>query len=249
MKAKIERIKQALKSVRVRLFITLSVVILLIILFLILVNNFVFGQFYLFSKTRALKDVYNTVNNYYNNEENEDYSIGSILESDNNVEWKPLKELPKYEISTLGSVRSLKTGKTIAYVTDRKEPSVRLLVDEKTRSRKRFLVAKLLLETFIEPQPNEYSTVGFKDGNNQNIDLSNLFWVSNDVHKVAQKSEPKTGDGLSSDKKKTSPIVSKLKKSTSKLDDIDDSDFYKEMEAKSKQRFKDELLRRLNDVK
>ena len=75
MKAKIEKIKQALKSVRVRLFITLSVVILLIILFLILVNNFVFGQFYLFSKTRALKDVYNTVNNYYNNEENEEYSI------------------------------------------------------------------------------------------------------------------------------------------------------------------------------
>ena len=81
MKTKIERIKQALKSVRVRLFITLSVVILLIILFLILVNNFVFGQFYLFSKTRALKDVYNTVNNYYNNEENEDYSIGSVLET------------------------------------------------------------------------------------------------------------------------------------------------------------------------
>ena len=80
MKAKIEKIKQALKSVRVRLFITLSLVILLIILFLILVNNFVFGQFYLYSKTRALKDVYNTVNNYYNNEENEDYSIGSILE-------------------------------------------------------------------------------------------------------------------------------------------------------------------------
>ena len=81
MKAKIEKMKQALKSVRVRLFITLSVVILLIILFLILVNNFVFGQFYLFSKTRALKDVYNTVNNYYNNEENENYSIGSVLET------------------------------------------------------------------------------------------------------------------------------------------------------------------------
>ena len=57
MKAKIDKIKQALKSVRVRLFITLSVVILLIILFLILVNNFVFGQFYLFSKKRALKDI------------------------------------------------------------------------------------------------------------------------------------------------------------------------------------------------
>lgn len=58
--------KNALKSVRVRLFMTLSFVILLIILFLILVNNFVFGQFYLYSKTKALKSVYDVVNHYYN---------------------------------------------------------------------------------------------------------------------------------------------------------------------------------------
>ena len=50
-----EKLKDTLKSVRVKLFITLSLVILLIILFLILVNNFVFGQFYLYSKTKALK--------------------------------------------------------------------------------------------------------------------------------------------------------------------------------------------------
>lgn len=61
-----EKIRNALKSVRVKLFITLSFVILLIILFLIIVNNVVFGQFYLFSKTKALKSVYVTVNNYYN---------------------------------------------------------------------------------------------------------------------------------------------------------------------------------------
>ena len=64
------KIKNALKSVRIKLFITLSLVILLIILFLILVNNFVFGQFYLYSKTKALKSVYQVVNSYYNNNEN-----------------------------------------------------------------------------------------------------------------------------------------------------------------------------------
>ena len=80
MSAKIKKITQALKSIRVKLFMTLSLVILLIILFLIVVNNFVFGQFYLYSKTQSLKDVYITVNNYYNNEENENYSINSILE-------------------------------------------------------------------------------------------------------------------------------------------------------------------------
>ena len=60
------------KSVRVKLFFTLSLVILLIILFLILVNNFVFGQFYLYSKKQTLKSVYQTVNNYYNKEESGD---------------------------------------------------------------------------------------------------------------------------------------------------------------------------------
>lgn len=62
-----DKLKNALKSVRVKLFMTLSLVILLIILFLILVNNFVFGQFYLYKKTKALKSVYEIVNNYYNN--------------------------------------------------------------------------------------------------------------------------------------------------------------------------------------
>lgn len=66
------KFKNALKSVRVKLFMTLSLVILLIILFLILVNNFVFGQFYLYSKTKALKSVYRVVNNYYIDEQNID---------------------------------------------------------------------------------------------------------------------------------------------------------------------------------
>lgn len=65
------KIKNAFKSVRIKLFATLSLVILLIIIFLILVNNFVFGQFYLYSKTKALKSVYKTVNNYYNSSQEE----------------------------------------------------------------------------------------------------------------------------------------------------------------------------------
>ncbi len=69
------KIKNALRSVRVRLFVTLSMVILLIIAFLILVNNFVFGQFYIYSKTKALKSVYEVVNNYYSNSQNIDLEI------------------------------------------------------------------------------------------------------------------------------------------------------------------------------
>ena len=67
-----EKIKNALKSVRVKLFLMLSLIILLIIVFLILVNNFVFGQFYLYSKKQSLKTVYENINNYYNSPTNID---------------------------------------------------------------------------------------------------------------------------------------------------------------------------------
>ena len=73
-----EKIKNALKSVRVKLFLMLSLIIILIIVFLILVNNFVFGQFYLYSKKQSLKTVYQNINNYYNSPTNID--IDSELE-------------------------------------------------------------------------------------------------------------------------------------------------------------------------
>ena len=73
-----DKLKKLIKSVRIKLFVTLSMVILLIIAFLVLVNNFVFGQFYLYSKTKALKSVYKMVNNYYINDD--DINIEAQLE-------------------------------------------------------------------------------------------------------------------------------------------------------------------------
>ena len=67
-----KKIKNALKSVRVKLFMTLSSVVLLIILFLILVNNLVFGQYVLYNKTNALKAVYEKINSYYLNSQQAD---------------------------------------------------------------------------------------------------------------------------------------------------------------------------------
>ena len=66
------KFKNALKSVRVKLFMTLSAIILLIIAFLILVNNMVFGQYVLYNKTKALKSTYERINNYYNEPQNTD---------------------------------------------------------------------------------------------------------------------------------------------------------------------------------
>ena len=53
-----KKLKESLKSVRIKLFITLSFTVIIIIAFLIVLNNFVFETYYLHSKQRDLKDVY-----------------------------------------------------------------------------------------------------------------------------------------------------------------------------------------------
>ena len=62
-----EKIKNAFSSVKIRLFATLSLTILAIIMFLILVNNFALENFYLYNKVKTLKSVYETINKYYEN--------------------------------------------------------------------------------------------------------------------------------------------------------------------------------------
>lgn len=64
--------REHLNSVRIKLFMTLSSVIILIIVFLILVNNLVLGQYYLYNKRRALKDVYEIIDEYYSNPQGSD---------------------------------------------------------------------------------------------------------------------------------------------------------------------------------
>ena len=57
-----------IKSVRGKLFVTLCVIVLSIILFLIIVNSFVLEKYYEYAKSSQLKDVYNMINSYYNGE-------------------------------------------------------------------------------------------------------------------------------------------------------------------------------------
>ena len=53
-----------IKSIRVRLFLSLCVVVCLIITFLIIVNNVILESFYLYSKINNLEGVYNQINSY-----------------------------------------------------------------------------------------------------------------------------------------------------------------------------------------
>ena len=61
------KVKKELKSIRIKLFLYISTIILAIILLLIILNNSVLETFYIYSKKETLKTVYNQLNNYYNN--------------------------------------------------------------------------------------------------------------------------------------------------------------------------------------
>ena len=60
-----ERIVKRAKSVRVKLFLILCLVVLSIIAFLILVNSFVLEKYYQYTKSNNLKTTYALINSYY----------------------------------------------------------------------------------------------------------------------------------------------------------------------------------------
>lgn len=64
------KFKNGFKSIRIRLFFTLTIVVVIVITFLILLNNVVLETFYLYSKANSLKSVYGKVNEYYSTIEN-----------------------------------------------------------------------------------------------------------------------------------------------------------------------------------
>ena len=70
-----ENIKEKFKSIRIKLFLTLCVVVIIIIAFLILTNNIVLESFYLHSKTQNLIAIYERINNYYSYEQYDSSSL------------------------------------------------------------------------------------------------------------------------------------------------------------------------------
>ena len=66
---KLNSIKYKTKSIRIRLFLILSITVLTIIVALILMNNIILKSFFLYSKEQTLLDVYNQINEFYKNPE------------------------------------------------------------------------------------------------------------------------------------------------------------------------------------
>ena len=81
-----ENLKNQVKTVRGKLFLTLCIIVMSIILFLIIVNSFVLEKYYQYTKSKTLKSVYNQINSYYNGEsqiENIEEELNKIAISNN----------------------------------------------------------------------------------------------------------------------------------------------------------------------
>ena len=61
-----KKVEKKYSSIRFKLFITLAVSVIIIILFLIILNNIVLESFYLYTKQGALIDIFEEVNEAYN---------------------------------------------------------------------------------------------------------------------------------------------------------------------------------------
>jgi len=61
------KLKNSLKSVRIKLFLILCIIITLIIVLLVIINSVVLEKFYLYNKTKTVKNIYEEVNYSYNN--------------------------------------------------------------------------------------------------------------------------------------------------------------------------------------
>lgn len=96
--------------------------------------------------------------------------------------WKliPIPELDnKYEASSLGRIRSLKgkTPKILKYTEDGVSRSERVCLKTKDGREIRKLVYWLIAYTF-NPNPNNYTSIEFLDGNSHNLSASNLNWTT-----------------------------------------------------------------------
>lgn len=109
------QLKEKMKSVRAKLFFTLCIVVVIIIAFLIIANNFVLETFYLYSKQQNLISVYNTINDYYNKNSNinielelEKIAVNNnfdiLIKNDNNIS---VYSTDKDFLSTLNRINTI----------------------------------------------------------------------------------------------------------------------------------------------
>ncbi len=103
-------------------------------------------------------------------------------------EWKNVKDYRGfYQVSDLGNVKSFVNGEKMVpkYNVSKGYHEV-ILCDPYTKKRKRYMVHRLVAETFI-PNPNNKPCVNHIDGNKKNNCVNNLEWCTygeNNIHAI-----------------------------------------------------------------
>ena len=97
-------------------------------------------------------------------------------------EWKSIEEFPNYEISSLGNVKNIITGKVLKNNVKGGYYYISLTNENYKKS---FLVHRLVALAFIENPENKLE-VNHKDKNKLNISVCNLEWMTrleNNIHR------------------------------------------------------------------
>lgn len=97
--------------------------------------------------------------------------------------WKQIEEIPEYEVSTIGRVRSLKTGNMIVGTID-KDGYPRVTLSTKgpngdwPRAKKVTRFRHRLVALAFIPNPNNWPQVNHIDENKMNSNVENLEWCT-----------------------------------------------------------------------
>jgi len=113
--------------------------------------------------------------------------------------WKPVHGFTRfYEVSSIGRVRSLKTGKVLRPSED-DDGYLRVHLAGSNRAgkelRKSAYVHRLVVTAFIGARPGSGYEVGHKDGNRQNNLRGNLSWVTKRQNAAQRAAHGNNGDG------------------------------------------------------
>lgn len=122
-----------------------------------------------------------------------DYSYKSIQNITNDEIWKTIEDAPLYEISNLGIIRNKNTKRILKYYDYYGYARITLFTANKSnKTKKNFLVHRLLAEHFIENK-NNYKIVNHIDGNRNNFNLNNLEWCTQKYNIYHSKNISKNG--------------------------------------------------------
>ena len=147
------KIPKPLKSIRMKLFVTLTVVVFIIVFLLIFINSVVLETYYLYSKVNTLLTVYSKVNAYYS------YPVGNVdielelekiaINNNFDIVVKTNDDISIYSsdknfLDTLGQITYLeKDTNSNNMLYSKGNVQIKTVQDSKTASNIALLVAKL----------------------------------------------------------------------------------------------------------